>query len=187
MAEFPTIPPLDPADTFNPTTGHGEPDTSGGTEVKVTAPAHNATVAGASVTFTATCADDGDATVTFYIDGVPVHSDASSPWTYTQSFAAVSNGKHYLHATSTSASKLHAQSPVVTVTVANQATWARFDGVIGPQGCAAIADLSALNALSPKPVAQPVTAWDAHKDWFVTLVDASKAYWNGSTYVVDAR
>jgi len=187
MAEFATIPPLDPADTFNPTTGHGEPDTSGVNEVKVTAPAHNATVAGASVTMTATVVDDSDATVHFFIDGNLVKEDTSSPWTYTQSFAAVPNGKHYLHAESYSASKLFAKSPVVTVTVANQATWARFDGVIGPQGCAAIADLSALNALSPKPVAHPATAWDAHEDWFITLGDASKAYWNGSTYVVDAR
>jgi len=184
MTDYPTIPPLQPFQDFDPSTGHGVPDHTDVNAVKVTAPAHNATIAGSSVTVTATVVDDSDATVDFYLDGVLIHTDASSPWTFTYDASALKNGNHYLSATSVSASKATNWSPLVTLTVANTPKWARFDHVFGPSGCATVADLSALQALTTCK-ADPQTAWKAGQN--VTLADASLAYWTGAAWALDNR
>ncbi len=98
-----------PADTTNPT-------------VSLTSPSNGATISG-NATLTATASDNTAVTqVAFFLDGQPLGSDATAPYTYSWNSTTASNGSHSLTAKAYDAANNVGTSTAVSVTVNNQVT-----------------------------------------------------------------
>lgn len=90
--------------------------------VTLTSPANGATVGGGSVALAATATDNvAVASVTFLVDGSPVNTDLSSPYSFSWSLSGVSNGSHQIAARAADNSGNVAVTPAITVTVDNAA------------------------------------------------------------------
>jgi len=101
--------------------------------VSITAPTANATIAGKSVSLSATASDNvGVVGVQFKVDGNNIGSeDTSSPYGVTWNTTGLTNGTHTLTAVARDAAGNTKTSTSVTVTVNNQTADIDQDGTIG--------------------------------------------------------
>jgi hypothetical protein len=140
----PTPPPPPPSDTTPPT-------------VSLTAPTAGSTVSGASVTLSASAADNVAVTgVQFKVDGNNVgNEDTASPYSINWNTTGVSNGSHILTALARDAAGNTTTSSSVTVTVSNIAT--PKTGDINGDSSVNITDLSLLLSSYGQNTTQCVT------------------------------
>jgi hypothetical protein len=88
--------------------------------VAITVPSNGATGLTGSVPIVATCTDAVLCkSVTFYVDGVFLSTDATSPYNATWDSTKAADGSHTMFATATNAGGVNATSPTVTVSTAN--------------------------------------------------------------------
>jgi chitodextrinase len=108
-----------PSSSTLPVTTNVAPDTTPPT-VSLTSPSNGALVTG-TISVTATATDNtGVSKVEFLLNGNVVHSDTTSPYSYTWNTTNVGDGNHTLRARAFDAAGNTAQTSNATVTVKNQ-------------------------------------------------------------------
>ncbi|HVE85548.1 MAG TPA: Ig-like domain-containing protein, partial [Myxococcales bacterium] len=102
----------------------------------ITAPASGAAVSG-NVTITASASDNvGVTNVLFFVDGVQVGSDSTSPYSITWSSTTVGNGSHSINSQAFDAAGNSGTSAFVGVTVSNTSSTAVYDATLKAPKCA---------------------------------------------------
>lgn len=162
---------------------HGVPGQSDTTPptVSISAPTDGATVSG-TTTVSANASDNvAVQSVQFLVDGGPVATDTSAPYSTQLDTTALANGTHTLTARATDTSGLQTTSAPVSVTVSNDTT-APSVSVIAPSDGASLSGTTTLEATASDNVS--IASVQFRVDGSVVATDATAPFsgsWNSGS------